>query len=518
MSTNAPPCATCGQPLRWIAESYGWGCDRCRQFHPAGQAQAATPAPSAQQPAQPAPQTAPGAYGQQYAAAAAPVAASAGGKSKKGLFIALGGVALVGGIIAIVLVARGGGGGGGGSRDGTIKKVFANLSTGDVDGLIALAPDAAAFEKFEDCDKDAKKKRKRSSDDDDDDEDDPAKRKKAMEKKIRKEVEKLVKKAKKAKFEIEEIVTKEPKAMTAEERECDDEDEDGEKKRKKKSRDKDKDEDDDVKVMVIARKGCKTRPGCKATVDVRMQRIDVKVKITPDKEGAKTKTKKVAVNLIEVDGGWYVEDVKLPDLGGGGDDDDAGGGDDDEGKDAMWTAMERYADNVCACKDMDCVTKVGEDWAKKAAELAKTSSGKAGEMTAKDKKRSEEVVKKITECTKKITDEAMKKAEPPKPADPPDEPDDSTSGGGGVPSGVVLSDAPSDMTASCKLYRTAIEKAMRCPAGKVDAKMKSMFADGWNAFVKSWGMITDASMKATVGSSCDKMVEAMERTVAAMCR
>ncbi len=29
-----PPCPTCGTPGRWIPQSNGWGCDRCRQMIP----------------------------------------------------------------------------------------------------------------------------------------------------------------------------------------------------------------------------------------------------------------------------------------------------------------------------------------------------------------------------------------------------------------------------------------------------------------------------------------------------
>jgi hypothetical protein len=29
---GGPSCTTCGSPGRWIPESNGWGCDRCRQM------------------------------------------------------------------------------------------------------------------------------------------------------------------------------------------------------------------------------------------------------------------------------------------------------------------------------------------------------------------------------------------------------------------------------------------------------------------------------------------------------
>jgi hypothetical protein len=77
-------------------------------------------------------------------------------------------------------------------------------------------------------------------------------------------------------------------------------------------------------------------------------------------------------------------------------------------KSAMWDHMATYADKVCACRDTDCITKAGEEWVKVASELAKDAAGKAGDMSDDDKRRGEEISKKIAECTKRVVEESVK--------------------------------------------------------------------------------------------------------------
>jgi hypothetical protein len=71
----------------------------------------------------------------------------------------------------------------------------------------------------------------------------------------------------------------------------------------------------------------------------------------------------------------------------------------------MWDKLQAYADTICVCRNMDCVTKAGEEWAKQAAELAKEAGGRVGEMNEEDKRKSEEITKKITDCMKRLTDD-----------------------------------------------------------------------------------------------------------------
>jgi hypothetical protein len=130
---NGPPCATCGQPLRWFPEHHGWGCDRCRSFTPA-------------QPPAPAPAFAP-------AVGAVAPARAPGKSSGKALWIGLGGAAVAGGVVAVVLATRGGGGdgGGSGSRDGLVKATTAALASGDVDALVKLGDPLVMFDKLLAC-------------------------------------------------------------------------------------------------------------------------------------------------------------------------------------------------------------------------------------------------------------------------------------------------------------------------------------------------------------------------------
>jgi hypothetical protein len=137
---NAPPCAACGYALRWIPEHHGWGCDRCRQFYPAQQAQAQQPqqqqwAPQHQQPG----------YGYGGAAVAVP-----GGGSKIGLWVVLALLVVAGGVVGLVFALRGGGGGMA-SPEALIKATLAAEADGNVDTLVKLADYPAAFAMAVDC-------------------------------------------------------------------------------------------------------------------------------------------------------------------------------------------------------------------------------------------------------------------------------------------------------------------------------------------------------------------------------
>ncbi|MBX3157873.1 MAG: hypothetical protein KF773_18030 [Deltaproteobacteria bacterium] len=462
MSTNAPPCATCGQPLRWIAESYGWGCDRCRQFYPAGAAQ----------PQQAWAQQAPG----------------AGGGSNKTLFLAIGGVVLVGGIIAIVLATRGGGGGGG-SRDGVIKSAVAALSSGDVDALVDLAPSPKSVAKWEDCG-DGKNETADMAD--------------ALGDMLRASFKKAVKGLKGGKIQLDEIVTEalEPWKDAG----CDDDDDDGEGRRKKRQ----------SGVELIAQKGCKKR-GCTATVSARAQQVKVKVKVTPDKDGAKPRTQRVTFEMIEVDGGWYLGEIKG--LGKSGlDDDDRGDrddGDDGDGDNEMLEKFGKHADRICACKDTDCITKATESYGKEMSEWAKENAGKAARRPSEaDRKRLEDLTKRMTECATKIATDTANAIEPPKPPDPPDNPlkvdlEDEEEDAG------PLALAPADMPGECSAYRDAVAKAMSCK--KLDAKMKELYRKGWDGFVKTWGM-TSGSTRTSIASTCGQLVESMNKSLEYLCK
>jgi len=66
--------------------------------------------------------------------------------------------------------------------------------------------------------------------------------------------------------------------------------------------------------------------------------------------------------------------------------------------------FEGYVNEVCACKDMKCVTDAGAKFAEK---HKNDKPGKA----SKPSKKMEELTKKMTDCTTKITEEEMKKAQ-----------------------------------------------------------------------------------------------------------
>jgi hypothetical protein len=73
--------------------------------------------------------------------------------------------------------------------------------------------------------------------------------------------------------------------------------------------------------------------------------------------------------------------------------------------------FEKYVNDVCACKDMKCVTDAGTKYAEK-------NKGKKGDSNAKPSKKMVELTAKMADCNKKIMEEEMKKNTPPA-GDPP---------------------------------------------------------------------------------------------------
>src|SRR5205823_685672 len=71
-----------------------------------------------------------------------------------------------------------------------------------------------------------------------------------------------------------------------------------------------------------------------------------------------------------------------------------GGGD-------MLASYEKYVNAVCACKDMACVSKEGEDYAKANAEANKNPDPEAAKKMAEDPK-FQDLTKKMTDCTTKL--------------------------------------------------------------------------------------------------------------------
>jgi hypothetical protein len=78
--------------------------------------------------------------------------------------------------------------------------------------------------------------------------------------------------------------------------------------------------------------------------------------------------------------------------------------------------FEGYVNEVCACKDMKCITDAGAKYAEK------HKNDKPGKSDAKPSKKMVELTAKMADCNKKIMEEEMKKATPPAeppPSDPP---------------------------------------------------------------------------------------------------
>jgi hypothetical protein len=123
----AYPCARCGSPLRWAAETSTWACDACRVSYPVQGAPAPTPL-------------------------AAVPRARRGLEPKQKILIAAGsvaGVTLLG--IVMVLVMGGSKGGGKTTPEELIAAAIDRATAGDGDGLFALSGVQALFDRVMDC-------------------------------------------------------------------------------------------------------------------------------------------------------------------------------------------------------------------------------------------------------------------------------------------------------------------------------------------------------------------------------
>jgi hypothetical protein len=75
-----------------------------------------------------------------------------------------------------------------------------------------------------------------------------------------------------------------------------------------------------------------------------------------------------------------------------------------------------YVNAVCACKDMQCVSDVG-------TEFAERNKGKKGDSSARPSKKMIELTTKMVDCTKKLMEEEMKRDAPPPDDDGADDDD-----------------------------------------------------------------------------------------------
>jgi hypothetical protein len=350
-----PNCPSCAGPLRW--DGVQWLCDRCRiayppQPQPSPPPQAYAP-PQAYPPAQ--------AHQQPYYPQPAPAAAP---RSSVKLWLILGGLVLVGGAVALILVLTLGGGGGrhgAASPEAVVKSAIDAVRSGDGDAYARLFSPPELGERMVDCQPTDDEGKKQLADA-------RAEQKKAYPK-VLATLKRAVEKSKGKKLEF---VTLEPE-----------------------------DPPDEVPA------GKELNQFCKVKVAHATQRFEVAYKLDGDKQEAK-------VSLLRVEGTWYLGELFLIDT-------DAmeaaqseidkewehKDGDRDAGATSPEDEMDRdfrtYVDQVCACKDMKCVTDTGARFAEKYKD--KQNVGKpTAQMTM--------LVDKMSECTKRLMEEEMKRAEP----------------------------------------------------------------------------------------------------------
>ena len=246
--------------------------------------------------------------------------------SSKGLVVglAVAAVAVAGGVVAFVLLRGGGGAAGGGSRTEVVKSTLAALEDGDVDQLMKLSDLPGVHAKVVDCSGKTKPRQDSESASTDNDaeltEQDKAERDvtKQVEKR-RKEYEELAPRAKGAKIELVEIVTKEPPAPTDDEKQP--EDSEG----------------------TILKTGQRLMKGCVAKVPMRIHLARLKLKVTP--KGEQPIEQDSEIMLAQIGTGFYLAGPPMVRLGTA----------------ALEKELGAVRDKVCACKDAACAEKLEEE-------------------------------------------------------------------------------------------------------------------------------------------------------------
>jgi hypothetical protein len=280
--------------------------------------------------------------------------------SRRGPRIAIGGFALVVvGIVAFAVLrdnepSR--------SRDEVIKRTFAALAAGDDKALFALAEPVDAFTKIARCEK------LRAEDDKDplvpayrrklDKEQAESRDPKKLEERWRKDVSQLLRRTKNVKLEVVDILTELPPAMgtkpdKSKSRDREDDDRYGDSDRRRDSDpdrfadsyrdDEDRPEHDNQYKTTTYRKGHELGGGCYAKVPFRQQQVKVAVDI---KEGEREFTQRVKLNLLEIDGRWYLS--TLPSLS--------------VGFDVVIQDLQDWREKTCKCTSAECVEDLDTEY------------------------------------------------------------------------------------------------------------------------------------------------------------
>lgn len=475
--------------------------------------------------------------------------------------LAVAGLAVAGGVIAFVVLKGGGSGGAaGGSRESVIKATLAALGDGDTDKLLALADAKGLYAKAIDC---TGKTPAVGTDTDDGKDLSPSEKEEQdpnfIHEKYKKEFGELAGRAKGAKIELVEVVTKAPAQHVP--------------KKEGETRDANATEDEDG--LFVLERGQRAMKGCVAKVPMRMQSVKLKVKVKVAAGGQPAAEQDVQMSMMEVEGGWYLitpppistvfgaaaisamftsardqvcacKDItcaerlksefkaKAKEIGLkqefkklGQDDQDKlekveeeikacerrleeGGpaiaasgtpvaGGNDIGARAL-AKLTVYKDQICACRDKACMDKVSEEmtaWAK-----AQPDDGMTDDVT----KQATAIGEQIGKCMVRITSSEAP-AEP--PADKPAEKPIAT---------VADADFPQSptMPASCETYRQSIARLASC--ANYPASARQALIDAWKQMISSFGDFSKlpAETQKSIGKTCEQATEAMVKAIASL--
>ncbi len=303
--------------------------------------------------------------------ATAPGTARTGPQSKKGLVIglAVAGLAVAAGVIAFVVLKGGeNGGASGGSRESVIRATLAALGDGDIDKLLALADAKGVYAKAIDC---TGKTPAVGTDTDDAKELSPSEKEEQdpsfIHEKYKKEYGELAGRAKGAKIELVEVVTKAPAPHVP----------------KKEGEPGPANATEDDRLFVLE-KGQRAMKGCVAKVPMRMQQVKLKVKVAAD--GQPAAEQDVQMMMMELEGGWYL--ITPPPISKV------------FGPAAISAMFTSARDQVCACKDIACAERLKSEFKAKAKEIGLKQEFK--KLSEDDQDKLEKVEEEIKACERRL--------------------------------------------------------------------------------------------------------------------
>jgi hypothetical protein len=197
---------------------------------------------------------------------------------------------------------------------------------------------------------------------------------------------------------------------------------------------------------------------CKFSRDVTTLELEVDALVA--RQGKPPRAQTVALNVVEVGGGWYL--LGAPKLG-------------TPYADEAIAKMTAFRDAMCGCTDKACADRVTDDMAKWSLEAAKLRDP-GDKLDEADTKRFADISMAYGQCQTKAT---------------------------------------SSMPSECEDYRLAIERVATCD--KLPAVWSDALKQAFETMSQNWGSMTDPMMRKTMGDACRAATDALNQAMSSLC-